>query len=201
MRPRSSANEEVPGVSVKDFSMAANSLMAIEEYKLLMQQPEPDILHGAVLIARHRYPDIQLEDITDMLDDLAEQVKAALPDSPYPLRVLGAISEYLYNNRGFQGNSKSYYDPDNSCINRVLESRVGIPITLSLVYMETARRCGFELYGVNIPGHFLLTPANPDLEFFIDAFDGGSIAFLEDAEAMLEKIYGQKVKLDPSFLV
>lgn len=180
--------------------LPCRALQALEEYKLLLQQPEPDLLEGAVLIARHRHPMLELTDVVEVLDDLAEQVMPKLPAAAYPLRLVHAISEHLYVNRGFRGNSKSYYDPDNSCINVVLERRLGIPITLSLVYMEVAKRCDLHLHGVNVPGHFLLTPADPELEFFIDAFEGGQVSFLQDAEATLEKIYGRSVKLDPGFL-
>lgn len=168
-----------------------------------MQQPEPDLLTGAALIAQHRYPLLDFEeDIFDIIDDLAEQVKPLLPENRYPLSTLKAVSRWLYRESPspFHGNVANYYDPDNSCINMVLKSRVGIPITLSLMYMEVARRCGIELYGVNVPGHFLLSPADQELEFFVDAFDGGSIIFLDDAEELLGRIYGQTVKLDAHFL-
>jgi len=177
-------------------------MQALEEYKILLQKPDPDILQGACLIACHRHPGLleNMNEVSDILDDLAEQVIPTLPSSRYPLKIVAAISDYLYSNRGFRGNSQTFYDPENSCINSVLDRRTGIPITLSLVYMEVAKRCGLELFGVNIPGHFLLTPADPELEFFIDAFDGGSVAFVQDAEQTLERIYGQRVKLDSAFL-
>jgi regulator of sirC expression with transglutaminase-like and TPR domain len=60
----------------------------------------------------------------------------------------------------------------SSCINRVLERRLGIPITLALVYLEVSKRVGLELSGVNIPGHFFLTPTDPDLQFLVDVFEG-----------------------------
>lgn len=182
------------------LSLLCSAMQALEDYKILMQQPEPDLLKGAVLIARHRHPMVEYQQIKDIIDDLAEQIKPRLPESRYPLKMIHAISEYLYQNRKFRGNQEAFYDPDNSCINCVLEKRLGIPLTLSLLYMEVAARCDFPLHGVNVPGHFLLTPADPDLEFFIDAFEGGKVAFIDDAAATLEKIYGRKVKLDSGFL-
>ena len=97
----------------------------MEDYKLLMQQPEPDILQGAVLIARHRFPTTaNLTTITEMLDDLAEQILPKLPAAPYPMKVVRTISDHLYNELGFQGaTGASYYLPENSCINFVLEVR------------------------------------------------------------------------------
>lgn len=187
----------------KSFEEAAAALHALEDYRMLMQQPEPDLLSGAALIAQHRHPLIDFqEDIFDVIDDLAEQVQPLLPDNRYPMSSLKAISNWIYSDcpRPFRGNSDNFYDPDNSCINVVLKERTGIPITLCLVYMEVARRCNIDLYGVNIPGHFLLSPADESLEFFVDAFDGGSIIFLNDAEERLSQIYGQDIKLDEQFL-
>jgi regulator of sirC expression with transglutaminase-like and TPR domain len=166
-----------------------------------MQEPEPDLLLGALLIAQHRHPFIDFEDdVIMVLDDLAEQVRGKIPEGAYPMKTLKIISEYLYQDRGFKGNSQDYYAVDNSCINMVLQRRMGIPLTLALVYSEVARRCGIELVGVNVPGHYFLTPVSEDLEFFIDVFEGGAVSFLEDAETTLTRIYAKPVKLDPAFL-
>jgi regulator of sirC expression with transglutaminase-like and TPR domain len=189
----------------QQFQSAAKALQALEDYKILMQQPEPDLLTGAILIARHRHPDASLTTANEILDDLAQQIIPKLPESRYPLKIIETISEHLYGKDGeacgFEG-AADYYSPDNSCINFVLDERQGIPITLSLMYLEVAKRCcGFELLGVNVPGHFFLTPADLELEFFIDCYNGGQVTFLADAEETLEKIIGgRKVKLDPGFL-
>lgn len=194
-------SESYTAVTFPDFQSAAKALQALEAYRMLMHQPEPDMLEGAVLIARHRHPSADLTTAREILDDLAEQLIPKLPESRYPLKVLNTISDFLYNDRGFQGApTGDYYSPDNSCINFCLEERQGIPITLSLVYIEVAKRCGFDLYGVNVPGHFYLTPADPELEFFVDAFNGGAVSFLDDAAETLKSIYGRPVKLDPGFL-
>ena len=182
-----------------EFQQAAKALQAMEDYKLLMQQPEPDFLTGAVLIARHRHPNAELTIAIEIIDDLAEQIIPKLPESRYPLKIVDTISKHLYDECKFEG-ATDYYSPDNSCINFVLEERQGIPITLSLMYMEVAKRCGFELHGVNVPGHFFLTPTDPEIEFFIDAYNGGKVSFLDDAAETLQNIYGRSVKLDPAFL-
>ncbi|KAH7619650.1 hypothetical protein Ndes2526B_g06632 [Nannochloris sp. 'desiccata'] len=202
-RTCASSNEDgslsYSSIVFEDFHSAAKALQAQEDYKLLMQQPDPDFLTGAILIAQHRHPDASLTTARDIIDDLAEQIIPKLPESRYPLKIVDTISKHLYEECGFEGAS-DYYSPDNSCINYVLEERTGIPITLSLMYMEVAKRCEFELHGVNIPGHFFLSPTDPELEFFIDAYNGGKISFLEDAAETLENIYGRSVKLDPGFL-
>ena len=122
-------------------------------------------------------------------------------DTVYPLRLVRALSAHLHGDRHFRG-SADFYDPDNSCINLVLERRTGIPLTLSLVYMEVAARCGVELHGVNLPGRFLLTPADPELEFFVDAFElgaGGGVRTVAEVEETLGAIYGREVRVDAAF--
>ena len=89
-----------------------------------------------------------------------------------PLGAANALSRFLFEDLGFAGNHRDYYDPRNSYVNEVLKRRVGIPITLSLVYMEVGRRTGVPMQGVGLPGHFLMCHAEePGL--FVDAFHGG----------------------------
>ncbi|GAB4821664.1 hypothetical protein N2152v2_008710 [Parachlorella kessleri] len=184
--------------------LGAKVFEAVEAYKLLLAQPDEkiDLLKAASLVACHRYPLLDHELLVDQLDDLAVQVEGTLPAGAprYPLRTLQAISQHLYQTLGFRGNKEDYYSPDNSCINRVLELRTGIPITLALVYMEVARRVGLPMLGVNIPGHFFITPSLEGTEFLVDPFQGGEISFLQDVESTLEGIYGNPVKLPPQLL-
>merc|ERR1711976_385671 len=113
-----------------------------------------DLFKAALLIARHRYPALDERKYHDQLDDWARAVEMRLEGKErYPLVVLNTISEFLSTDLGFRGNDEAYYTPDNSCINRVMETRRGIPITLSLVYMEVARRLGVGMHGVNMPSH------------------------------------------------
>ena len=104
-------------------------------------------------------------------------------------------------------NLDDYYAIENSCVDAVLETKRGIPITLSLVYMEIAKMVGIDMIGVNLPGHFMIRPCNvPDCEILIDCFHDGDVLFVEDAEEMLSKLYrldtakGEKVTIDRSFL-
>tara|TARA_B110001452_G_scaffold2233_1_gene1936 strand:+ start:2477 stop:3610 length:1134 start_codon:yes stop_codon:yes gene_type:complete len=108
-----------------------------------------------------------------------------------PRTVATAVSRHLFGSGSaaddaeeafFQGNVDSYYDPDNSFLDRVLERRQGIPISLSLVYLECCRRLGLQLVGLNAPRHLLLAPADTDLEFVIDPFVG---TVMDSADAAL----------------
>jgi regulator of sirC expression with transglutaminase-like and TPR domain len=100
----------------------------------------------------------------------------------------------------FSGNKIDYYDPRNSFLNDVIDRRLGIPITLALVYLEVSRRIDFPMMGVGMPGHFLIRPDISDVEMFVDAFDRGNVIFSQDCQERLSDMFQQPVTLKPEFL-
>src|SRR5919204_591812 len=92
----------------------------------------------------------------DLLDRLGESLRARIAAEAAPERQVAALNALLFGEEGFRGNTASYYDPRNSYLNEVLDRRLGIPITLSLVYVEVGRRAGLPLSGVGFPGHFIV---------------------------------------------
>jgi regulator of sirC expression with transglutaminase-like and TPR domain len=106
----------------------------------------------------------------------------------------------LFEEAGLRGNCNDYYDPRNSFLNDVLDRGLGIPITLSVVYMEVARRIGFPLAGVGMPGHFLLKHSGEGPETLIDCFNHGDIVTAQDCQRRLDEIYSGELALRPEFL-
>ena len=151
-------------------------------------------------VAQETYPNLEPEPYLAQLDCLAAEIEPQLPQERYPLRVIQAINRHLFEVWHFRGNTDHYYDPRNSLLNDVLDRRVGIPITLSLVYIEVARRLRFPMVGVGMPGHFLIRPDIPGIEFFIDSFHGGEVLFAQDCEARLQNIFSQPIALRPELL-
>jgi regulator of sirC expression with transglutaminase-like and TPR domain len=167
-----------------------------------IQQPDEqiDLAKAALYIAQEEYPDLDTAEYLNALDTMAGEVQECLPASPYPLRIIQTLNEYLYTDLGFAGNQTDYYDPCNSFFNDVIDRRMGIPITLALVYLEISRRIDFPMVGVGMPGHFLIRPDIPDMEIFVDAFNGGEVMFAEDCENRLSQMFQQPVSLRPEFL-
>ncbi len=124
-----------------------------------------------------------------------------LPAQRYPLRVIQTINQYLYSDLGFTGNTADYYNPRNSFLNQVIDRRTGIPITLSLVYLEIARRIDFPMVGIGMPGHFLIRPDFEGAGICVDAFNAGEILFPEDCKQLLSRTYGHPIPLQPEFLL
>jgi regulator of sirC expression with transglutaminase-like and TPR domain len=116
-----------------------------------------------------------------------------------PTPTADGVARYLFGDLGFRGNSAAYYDWRNSCLDRVIETRVGIPISLSVLMIEVARRIGVPLVGVGMPAHFLVrTVVGPDRYF--DPFGGGREISAEDARALFERLTRDQVPWQDSFL-
>ncbi|MBW4491404.1 MAG: SirB1 family protein [Trichocoleus desertorum ATA4-8-CV12] len=177
-------------------------LGARQSFSRAIAQPDEQInlAEAALYIAQEEYPDLDVEAYFKALDTMAAEVGKRLPAARYPLRVIQAINQYLYDDLGFVGNTADYYDPRNSFLNDVIERRTGIPITLSLVYMEVAKRIDFPLVGVGMPGHFLIRPTVEEMEVYVDAYHRGETLFAEDCQNRLNQIYGRSVELQPAFL-
>lgn len=164
------------------------------------QEAQIDLAAAALYIAQEEYLDLEVQSYLDALDQMAEQVRSRLPQSHYPLTVIRTLNQYLFEELGFKGNTDQYYDPRNSFLNDVMERRVGIPLTLSLVYLEVARRIDFPMAGVGMPGHFLIRPTLEDMAIFVDPFHGGEVMFEEDCRDRLRQIYGKSANLQPKHL-
>lgn len=167
-----------------------------------INQPDSsiDLAKAALYIALEEYRDIEPEEYLNILDAMADELRDRLPAQNYPLRIIQTINRYLYEDLQFAGNDADYYDPRNSFLNQVIDRRTGIPISLSLVYLEIAKRIDFPMVGIGMPGHFLIKPDFADAAIFVDAFNGGEILFTEDCQDRISQIYGQVMELQPAFL-
>lgn len=161
---------------------------------------EIDLVRASLVIARTEYPGLEIETYADRMDDLGRQVAALVSDFDVQ-RALTSINHVLFDERNFRGNRENYYDPRNSFLNDVLDRGLGIPITLSVVYMEVARRIGLSLAGIGLPGHFLLKHASDrGPEILIDCFNRGDVLSRQDCQSRLDEIYSGEIRLQPEFL-
>ena len=174
---------------------------AVHQFARLMERDDEEInlAEAALLIARTEYPALDLPPQLARLDRMAAQVVAD-PEGSCLGNVV-ALNEYLFEREKFSGNEEEYDDPRNSFLNDVLERKKGLPITLSLVYMELAKRCGLPIVGVSFPGHFLVKYLTGPGEIIIDPFNQGSILSRQDCEEQLKKNFGEGAELRPDFLV
>ena len=159
-----------------------------------------DLIRASLVIARTEYPKLDIEEYAGRVESLSRRV-AAKAFEAHPQRTLAALNEVLFEEAKLRGNRDDYYDPRNSFLNDVLDRGLGIPITLSILYMEVAKRVGFHLSGVGMPGHFLLKHyAHDQQEILIDCFNRGDILSRQDCQSRLDEIYSGEMKLRPEFL-
>lgn len=157
---------------------------------------------AALLVAAEEYPALQIENCLAQLDALAEEARRrmTLGELFNPLACATTLAAQLFYEGRFNGNMSDYYDARNSFLNEVLDRGKGIPITLSIVFIETARRLGIKLVGVGMPGHFLVKYSANAQEVFFDPFNGGRVLTAEDCRRMIEAMYDGRVNFDSSFL-
>jgi len=165
-----------------------------------MEDEQIDLIRAALVIARTEYPNLDIEAYASRVEYLARRV-AALASDADPQHALTALNRVLFEGLNLRGNRDDYYDPRNSFLNDVLDRGLGIPITLSIVYMEVARRIGLLLAGVGLPGHFLLKHYGENgQEVLIDCFNRGDIVSRQECQSRLDEIYSGEMKLRPEFL-
>lgn len=165
-----------------------------------IEDEDIDLTRATLVIARTEYPRLDLEAYAARIEELARRVAGLVPELD-PHRALPALNQVLFGELKLRGNREDYYDPRNSFLNDVLDRGLGIPITLSIVYMEVARRIGLALSGVGMPGHFLLKyTAEDGKETLIDCFNRGDVLSRQDCQSRLDEIYSGEMKLRPEFL-
>ncbi len=130
---------------------------------------------GAFLIARYAYPTLDIARYQEQLDTMAGEVRARIGHRASGEEAVNALNRYLFTEQGFKGNTKNYYEVENSYINCVIDRRVGIPISLSAVYLLIGRRLALPLFGIGMPGHFLVKYESDRYKIFIDCFNGGAL--------------------------
>ena len=159
-----------------------------------------DLARAALLIAAEEYPQLVPEPYLHRLDIFTEQVRDRLSEETAPPVVLNEISRLLFEMEGFRGNSEAYYDPRNSFLNDVLDRKLGIPLTLGIVFLEIGWRLDLPLRGVNFPGHFLLRYEGEAFRLLVDPFHSGQIRFEDQAQELLDRVYGGSVPMQPDYL-
>ncbi|HSJ10992.1 MAG TPA: transglutaminase-like domain-containing protein [Longimicrobiales bacterium] len=165
-------------------------------------RPEPalNLAEAALLVAAEEYTQLAPEPYLRRLDELAERVRDRLWNETAPVVVLQELSRVLFEEEGFRGNRMEYYDPRNSLLNDVLDRRMGIPITLCIVYLEVGWRLALPLHGVNFPGHFIVRYDGEAMQLLVDPFQAGAVRFEDEAQDLLDQVYGGSVRMKPEFL-
>ncbi len=161
-------------------------------FKKLLNLPDHDInlAEAALMLARIEYPTLDIDDYLNKIQDIAKEINNRLPDKANAADILKQLNHVLFFEKGYEGNTTSYYDPRNSFLNDVIERKLGIPISLSILYIELGKALGLPLSGVSFPGHFLVKLEISDGAIVLDPYFGGISLDEEDIEDRLRDYYG-----------
>jgi len=168
-----------------------NPQQRLERFSALLCREDFCLAEACLLIAQDAYPELDVAHYLARIDALAATVKSRIAGDAFAEQKLVALNRHLFNELGFRGDALDYYDPRNSYLNQVLERRAGIPITLSILYMEIGRRLGLRLQGVSFPGHFLVKLRVTGGQLVLDPFCGGEAQSEADLRARLAQVLPQ----------
>ena len=180
--------------------MKAQSAMELFHELVSVADDAIDLAEAALAIAQEEYPTLDRAQYLLALDDLGEAARPRVARESTVLGVANALSHLLFEEQQFRGNAEDYYDPRNSYLNDVLSRRLGIPITLGLVYIETARRAGVDAEGVGMPGHVIVRVRAHGETALVDPFHGGTLLTEDDCLALVSASTGYTGPFEPSFL-
>jgi regulator of sirC expression with transglutaminase-like and TPR domain len=160
-----------------------------EDFRILSacRDENLDLETGAFLIARFAYPDLDVTPYTETLDAMAGEVRARLGRKASGEEIVKTINRHLFVEQGFAGNTRQYYDVENSYLNKVLERKTGIPISLCAVYLLLGRRLDLPVFGVGMPGHFLVKYETSRYRIFVDSFNKGALLTQKDCARFLDQ--------------
>jgi regulator of sirC expression with transglutaminase-like and TPR domain len=164
----------------------------------------PDVVLAALLFAREiAYPELQPSAYLAQLDNWAETVQRQLDPDDSTLTRIACLNDFLFGEIGLRGDRDHYTDPRNSFLNEVMTRKLGLPITLAAIFVETARRVGLAAEGVGLPGHFIVGVPLPQAErgwTYLDPFNGGATVTSADAARLVRESTGHTGSFQPQWL-
>jgi regulator of sirC expression with transglutaminase-like and TPR domain len=165
-------------------------MAALEPFAQILRREDAriDLARACLMIAEDAYPGLDVERYLGEIERMALRLRGRLPQNSSGEERVVALNQFLYEDLGYWGNTEDYYDPRNSYLNEVIERKTGIPITLSIVYMELGRRIGLPLEGVSFPGHFLVRLRLRGGMLVLDPFAGGAPQSEDDLRSRVKRV-------------
>ena len=188
--------------------MTATFEDTLAQFRLTVSGPaeEVPLARAALVIAQSEYPNLDIDAFERRIQDIAETLGHQLgrdPERQTPHFVVRGINRYLYRELGFRGNSEFYDDPKNLYMNEVLSERLGIPVTLAILFADVCQRIGLDVRPVGLPGHVVCryTPAGvAEDAVLIDVFNFGRLLTPRDCQVLLRNIFGARVPFKEHYL-
>lgn len=175
-----------------DPGLSAAARAARQKLAALVADPGPlPLLEATLLIAAEEHPDLDIGVQVARVETIGAEAASRVARLANPFARVEAVRTLVYEEIGFRGNVAQYDDPRNSYLDDVLDRKLGIPLTLSLIYMEVMRAAGFFAEGVGLPGHFIVRVVEQDRNLLVDPFHGGHIVTVEDCRDLVIRTTGR----------
>lgn len=171
--------------------------LARQRFCELARRPEGavDLVEASLVIALEDQPALDIDRYLDQVESWTGAVRQRIDGSRDIETILEAINRLLFEEEGFHGEDEDYYDPRSALLSETLDRHAGLPITLSILYIELCRRVGMEAAGVSLPGRFLVKFSGAFGEIIVDPFDGGRVLSTVELQTILDRLYGGGVRL------
>jgi regulator of sirC expression with transglutaminase-like and TPR domain len=173
-----------------------------DDFVRAVARPEPalDLARAALLVAAESDPRVDVDHQLHTLESWAAELKARLEPGWNNLQKLARLRSFVFEDLGFRGDSRDYFSPSNSLLNQVMERRMGVPLTLSIIFMELGWRVGIPFEGVGFPGHFLVRLTGEPRDLVLDPFNHARTMHEEDCRRLLDEVTGGRLEFDGRLL-
>jgi len=170
---------------------------ARQRFREITGRPDPalDLVEASLVIALEDEPGLDIDRYLEQVNAWGDAVRERLEGSRHIERIVDSINKLLFDEEGFHGEDEDYYDPRSALLHATLDTHAGLPITLSILYIEISRRVGVEVSGVSLPGRFLVKFTGDFGQLVIDPFDGGRVLSTIELQKLLDDVYGGGVRL------
>jgi regulator of sirC expression with transglutaminase-like and TPR domain len=173
-----------------------------DDFAAIVQRPDPavDLARAALLVAAGSDPRVDVDGQLHTLESWAATLRQRLEPGWNNLQKLARLRSFLFEELGFRGDAKDYFSPSNSLLHEVMERRLGVPLTLSIIFMELGWRVGIPFEGVGFPGHFLVRLTGEPRDLLLDPFNYGRTMQEEDCRKLLAEVTGGRLEFDGRLL-
>lgn len=170
----------------------------VAEWMSFVKNPNFNLVEKCLKFAQLlEYPELDVDEYIKKIIIIGKSLKESVSDVKNPTYLISMLNEHLFENLGFSGDDNDYYNPKNNFLNEVIDKKVGLPITISILYVEIAKFIGLELKIVGFPGHVLV---KYNEEMILDPFYDGILLDVDDLQEILDRNYGGQIEFKPEFL-
>jgi len=170
----------------------------VAEWFSFVKNPNFNLVEKCLKFAQLlEYPDLDVDEYIKKVAKIGMSLKESISDVKNPTYLISILNEHLFENLGFSGDDDDYYNPKNNFLNEVIDKKIGLPITLSILYVEVAKFVGLDLKIVGFPGHVIV---KYNEEMILDPFYDGRLLDIDDLQEILDNNFGDQVEFKPEFL-